>query len=166
MLLLPVPLEGKMSASKFIHYFSSHKVTFGLQASLPLDNITLNAANKNIDLSPSYLQTSIGTAIHVNLETEQLISYNRILLSDNIACVQGSHGEVIPVSEVYEILLAKIHDILDSAVSKQVGTTAVGLAYVLILLPGSVMKSWLHSSLIFTVLRTLLLLVSLSLWLH
>ena len=43
-LFAPVSLATKMSASKFIHYFSSHPA--GFPSSTPPDNITLNSANR------------------------------------------------------------------------------------------------------------------------
>ena len=51
MLLLPVPLAGRMSASKLMHYFSSHPAAFGFKASSLPDNIALNSANKKTDQS-------------------------------------------------------------------------------------------------------------------
>ena len=50
-LLAPVSLATKMSASKLIHYFSSHPAAFGFQASTPPDNISLNSANRKVDQS-------------------------------------------------------------------------------------------------------------------
>ena len=49
LLLAPVPLATKMSASKLIYYFSSHPAAFGFQSSTPLDNITLTSANRKAD---------------------------------------------------------------------------------------------------------------------
>ena len=46
--LLPVLLASKISASKLIHYISSHPATFGLRASLLPDNTALNPANQRI----------------------------------------------------------------------------------------------------------------------
>ena len=37
-----------MSASKLIHYFFGYPAEFGIWASLPSDNITLNPANKRV----------------------------------------------------------------------------------------------------------------------
>ena len=45
-LLAPVSLATKMSASKLIHYFSSHPAAFGFQASTPPDNISLNSGQQ------------------------------------------------------------------------------------------------------------------------
>ena len=53
------------------------------------------------------------------LATEQLISHIRVTLADTISSVPDSDGGVIPVSEVFELLI-KVHDILDNAVSKWV----------------------------------------------
>ena len=50
-LLAPVSLATKMSASKLIHYFSSHPASFEFQASTPPDNISLNSANRKADQS-------------------------------------------------------------------------------------------------------------------
>ena len=75
-LLLPVPQAVKISASKLIHFFSSHSTAFGLPVSLPPDNITLNPAKKRTD------QTLIFRLItaHATLDTEQLISLPELLL--------------------------------------------------------------------------------------
>ena len=75
----------KMSASKLIHYFSSHPAAFGFQASLPSDSITLNPASKSTGQSLSYFQPGIGAAAHATLDKEQLISHTRSTLLDTIA---------------------------------------------------------------------------------
>ena len=116
-LLAPVPLATKMSASKLIHYFSSHPASFGFWSSTPLDNITLTSANRKGDQSLSELQTGVGAAAHAILDTEQLISHFRVALLDTLSPLPDSEGGVIPLSEVCELLL-KVHDILDSAVCK------------------------------------------------
>ena len=67
-------------------------------------------------------------AVHATLDMEQLISHIRAALVDTISSQQDSEGGVISISEVYE-LLTNIHDILDNAVSKQVGNTACILAH-------------------------------------
>ena len=102
-----------MSASKLICYFSSHPAAFGFQASTPPDNITLN----------SDFQTSVGATAHATLDMEQLISHFRVNLLDTLSSLPDAVGGVIPVSEVCE-LLPKVHEILDNAVSKQVGNMA------------------------------------------
>ena len=56
-LLVSVSLATKMSASKLIHYLSSHAAAFGFWASTPPDNITLNSANRKADQSLSDFQT-------------------------------------------------------------------------------------------------------------
>ena len=104
-------LATKMSASKLIHYFSSHPAALGVQASTPPDTITLNSANRKADQSLSDFQTGVGTAAHATLDMEQLTSHFWVAL------LPEAEGGVIPVSEVRELLL-RIHDILDKAVSK------------------------------------------------
>ena len=59
-------------------------------------------------------------AAHVTLNMEQLISCIRIALADMISSLPDSEGGVISVSDMHELLI-KIHDVLDNAVSKQVG---------------------------------------------
>ena len=132
-----------MSASKLIHYFSSHPAAFRFWSSTPPDNITLTSTNRKTDQSLSEFQTGIGAAAHATLDAEQLISHLRVAIVDTLSSLPGSEGGIIPVSEVHELLL-KVHDILDNAVSKQIGTLACILAHVLILFPGSVMRSGLH----------------------
>ena len=112
-----MPLATKMSASKLICYFSSHPAAFRFWSSTPPDNITLTSANRKADQSLSELHTGVGAAAHFTLDTEQLISHLRVALLDTLSSLPNSEGGVISVSEVYELLL-KVHDILDSAVSK------------------------------------------------
>ena len=57
-------------------------------------------------------------------DMEQLISGIRVALVDTFSSLPGSEGGVIPVSELHE-LLTKVHDILDNAVSKWVGNSAL-----------------------------------------
>ena len=116
-LLAPVPLATKMSASKLIHYFSSHSTAFRFWSLTPLDNITLTSANRKADQSLSDLQTGVGAAAHATLNTEQLVSHLTVALFDTLSSLPNSEGGIIPVSEVHELLL-KVHDILDNAVSK------------------------------------------------
>ena len=59
-LLAPISLATKMSASKLIHYFSSHPAAFGFWACTPPDNISLNSANRKVDQSLSEFQTRLG----------------------------------------------------------------------------------------------------------
>ena len=115
--LAPVPLATKMSASKLIHYFSSHCTAFGFWSSTPPDNICLTLANMKADQSLSEFQTGTGAAAHPTLDMEQLISYLRVALVDTMSSLPGSEGGAIPVHEVCELLI-KIHDILDNAMSK------------------------------------------------
>ena len=62
-------------------------------------------------------KTGISAATPAILETEQLTSPIRIAMMDTFTSVQGSDGEDIPVSEVYD-LLSTIHNILDNTVLK------------------------------------------------
>ena len=63
------------------------------------------------------MQTGVGAAAHVTLDTEQLVSILRVSLLDTLSSLPNSEEGIIPVSEVHALLL-KVHDILDSAVSK------------------------------------------------
>ena len=119
-LLVPVSLATKMSASKLIHYFSSHPAAFGFQASTAPDNIFLNSANRKADQSLSDFQTGLGATAHTTFDTEQLISHLQVALVDNLSS--------LPEAEVQELFLW-IHGILDKAVSKQVGNSAYILAH-------------------------------------
>ena len=110
-------LATKMSASKLIHYFSSHPAAFGFWASTPPDNITLNSANRKAYQSLPDFQTGVGAAAHATLDMEQLISCLWFALVDTLSSLSVAQGGVMPVSEVHELLL-RIHDILDKAVSK------------------------------------------------
>ena len=116
-LLAPVSLATKMPASKLIRYFSSHPAAFGFGASTPPDNISLNSANRKVDQSLSDFQTGLGATAHATLDTEQLISCLQVALVDTLSSLPEAEGDVIPVSEVCELLL-QIHGILDKAVSK------------------------------------------------
>ena len=127
-LLAPVSLATKMSASKLIHYFSSHHAAFGFWAYTPPDNISLNSANRKADQSLSDFQTGIGAAAHATFDTEQLISHLQVALVDTLSSLPEAEGDVIPVSDMCELLLW-IHDILDEAVSKRVGNSACILAH-------------------------------------
>ena len=98
-------LATKMSASQLIHYFSSHPAAFGFQAFTPPDNITLNSANRKADQSLSDFQTGVCAAAHATLDMEQLISHLWVALVDTLSS--------LPKAEI-----------LDKAVSKQVGNSA------------------------------------------
>ena len=63
----------------------------------------MNAANKKTDQTMIF-QTGIGTAAYATLDT-------RTALVETVPAVQVSDGEVIPISEVHELLI-KIDDIL------------------------------------------------------
>ena len=124
-----MPLATQVSASKLIQYFSSHSAAFAFQPSSSPDNITLTPANMKADQSLSEFQTGIGAAAHATLNIEQFISHLRVALVDTISSLPNSEGGVIPVSELHELFI-KVHDILDNAVSKQVGNSTHILAHV------------------------------------
>ena len=117
-----------MSISKLICYFSSHPAAFGFKASTPPDNTSLNFANRKVDQFLSSFQTVLGAAAHATLDTKQLISLLQVALVDTLSSLPEAEGDVIPVSEVCELLL-RICGILDKAVSKQVGNSACILAH-------------------------------------
>ena len=77
----------------------------------------MNSANRKADQSLSGFQTGIGAATHAILDTEQLISHLWVALVDTLSSLPEAEENVIPVSEVCELLL-RIHGILDKAVSK------------------------------------------------
>ena len=128
-LLAPVSLTTMMSASKLIHYFSSHPAAFEFWTSTPLDNVTLTSANRKADQYLSDLEPGLGAAAHATLATEQLISHLRVVLVDTLSSIPTTEGGIIPVSEVHESLL-KVHKILDNAISKWVWDSAHILAHV------------------------------------
>ena len=117
-----------MSACKLIPYYSSHTTSAGLLAIFSPDKFTLNHNNKKTYQSLSDFQTGIGVAAHATLDTEHRISHTRIAFGDITVFLQGSDGGDITVSEVHE-LLTRIHDILDNAMSKQVGNICHILGY-------------------------------------
>ena len=88
----------------------------------------MSPANRKADQSFCEFQTGIGVAPHAYLDTQQLISHTKVSLVDTISSLQDYEGRVISVLEVHE-LLTKIHDILDNAVSKEVGNTTHILAH-------------------------------------
>ena len=79
-------------------------------------------------ISLSDFQTGVGATAHATLDTEQLISHLQVALVDTFSSLPETEGDVIPVSEVCELLLW-IHGILDKAVSKWVGNSACILAH-------------------------------------
>ena len=142
-LLALVPLATKMSASELSCYFSSHPAAFWFQFSTPPDNITLNPANRKADQSLSEFQTGIGAAAHATLDMEQLISH-LILREELYLCpkswitYQGSwHSGQCCVQMSWELSLY--------------------FSTFFILHPGSIVRSGLHSSPFFIVLRMFLL---------
>ena len=115
--LAPVPVATKMSASKLICHFSSHRAAFGFWSLTAPDNITLSSANRKADQSLSDLKTGVGAAAHATLDSEQLISHLRVAFLHTLSSLPDSEGGIIPVSELHDLLL-KVHNILDMAVSK------------------------------------------------
>ena len=124
-LLASVSLVTKMSASKLIHYFSSHPAAFGFWAFTSPDNISLNSDNRKADQSFSDFQIGVGATAHATFDTEQLISHLQVALVDTLSSLSKAEGDLIPLSEV----LLQIHDILDKAVSKRVGNSVFILAH-------------------------------------
>ena len=92
-------LAIKKSASELIRYFSSNPAASGFWTSTPLDNITLNSANRKADQSLSDFLTDVGAAAHATLGTELLISQLWVALIDSLSLLCDAEGGVIPVSE-------------------------------------------------------------------
>ena len=88
----------------------------------------MNSANRKADQSLLDFQTGVGATAHATLDMEQLISCLWVARVDTLSSLPEAEGGVIPVSELHELLL-RIHDILEKAVSKQVGNSACSLAY-------------------------------------
>ena len=95
---------GQENVSFLVDLFSSYPAAFGFLASLPVDNMTLNPANKRTDQSLYDFQTGIGVVAHATLDTEQLISHSRTALVDTITSLQGFDGGLIAASEVHKLL--------------------------------------------------------------
>ena len=131
-----------MSASKLIHSFASNPATCWFKASSPPDNVTLNAAYGQPDQSD--FLTGIGVAVYAILDMEQLIFHTRTAPVYTIASLQGSDREVIPVSEVFE-LLPKIHYILDNAIPEWVSNMAHILAYLFHCFQSVLLSPFLHN---------------------
>ena len=123
-LLAPVSLATRTSASKLIHYFSSHPAAFGFWSSTPPNNITLTSAYRKADQNLSDFQTGAGVAAHATLDNEQLISHLRVSPVDTLSSLPDSEGGVIHVSEVHE-LLRKVHDIWTMQFPKELGTQLI-----------------------------------------
>ena len=99
-LLAPVPLSTKMSASKLIHYFSSHPAGFGFWSSTPPDNMTLTPANRKADQN-FRLALVLCLMPLLTLSSSFLASELTLLI-------------LFPRPD----LLTKVHHILNNAVSK------------------------------------------------
>ena len=138
-----------MSASTLIHYFSSYPAAFGFQSSTPLDNITLTSANRKADQSLSDLQTGDGTAAHATLDTEQLISHLRVAL-----VILFPHYPILR-EMLYLCLKCVNYFSRFTTFSTMLFPNKLGIQLIfyhmfLILFPGNVMRSMLHSSLFFS----------------
>ena len=147
-----------MSASKLIHCFFSHPAILGFGILCHLI-ISLWILPIRWLISLSDFQTGIGAATYPILDTEQANFHTRTTLVDTIASLRCSVGGLIASSVVHE-LPAKIHDILHSVMVKM--GLAIWLIFsliFLILLPGSIIKSWLPSPPFFTLWRIPFLLV-------
>ena len=96
-------------------------------------------------------------AAHITKNTEQHISHSKTAFVDTIASIKDSDREVIPVQEVLELLAFMLFWTM-LYLKKYWNTPHLFL----ILLPGSIVKSGLHSIPFFTILRTLLLLGKLA----
>ena len=129
---------------------------------LLLYTITLNPANQGMDHSLSDFQTGIGAAVHATLDTVQLISHTRATLGDTIASLQGSNKAVIAASEVHA-LLSKIHDILDSVLSKWDHNMAHILTYLFNSLSSQYPEVWASQFLFLHNILDIFLLVILAL---
>ena len=65
-------------------------MALGCWTSSPLDNITLNAANKKADRSLSGFEIGTGVAAHATLDTGQLISHTKTVHVDTTVSLQGT----------------------------------------------------------------------------
>ena len=159
-LLAPVPLATKITASKLICYFISHAAVFGLQSSTLSDNITLTSANGKADQSLSEFQAGICAAAHATLDTEQLISHLRVALDDTVSSLPNSERSYTCAPSTWITCQGSWHS----------GQWCVQMRWdlnsyfslCLILLPDSIVRSWLHSSHFFMVSRMWFLLVRLA----
>ena len=87
-----------MSTSECICHFSNYPFAFRFKASSPLDNTTLNVADKKTDQIPADFHIWIGATAHAILIIDQFFSHSRTILIDTLDTLQGSDREVIPVS--------------------------------------------------------------------
>ena len=103
---------------------------------------------------------TLVSPVHALFETKQLTSYTRTAITIPITCLQVSDGEVIPVSRGARITY-QIHDIPGGAVLNRLEIQPMLWCIFLILLPGNVVKSGLHSYLFFRILRIVFFLTKL-----
>ena len=95
---MPVSLEGKDAASKASSMFSVHLAAFGFWVSTRVANIVLNVSSKKTHQSLPNFQTGIGPVAHATSKMGQLISSMRSTIDDTVTTLQGSEGDIIPVS--------------------------------------------------------------------
>ena len=133
-------------------FFKPSLQPFRFWSSTPLANITLTSANRKADQSHIRICRLVLVLLLMPLLTtlSNLLSHLRVALVDTLSSLPDSEGGIIPVSEVRELLL-KVHNILDNAVSKQVGNSTHILAHVFNSFSRQHWESGLHSSLFFTV---------------
>ena len=152
-LLLPVPVAGKMS-SKLIWYFSSHPAAFGFWSSPP-DKLHSESSQQEDGLESVWFLDWhwCGCLCHfwhraAYFSYQNSSCWYHCLFSGFWRSANSSPGNT---------WIIMIHDILDSVVSKLVGNAAHIWCLFLILLPGSIVKSGLHTVLFFPTLRIPLL---------
>ena len=128
-LLSSVSLATKISASKLIKHFSNHPAAFGF--SLQHYQITSPWILKIGRLFRVFLKFRLALVWllkPLSIWINSFLTPGRVAPVNTISFLCDSEGKMISVSEVHE-LLTKIYDILDNAVSKQVGNTASFLAH-------------------------------------
>ena len=82
-----------------------------------LCSVSTLSDNSTLQLAPSIHTHKLWCQARALLDTEQLISHLQVALVDTFSSLPEADRDVIPVSEVCELLL-QIHGIVDKAVSK------------------------------------------------
>ena len=125
-LLAPVSLATKMSASKLIHYFLSHPAAFGFQASThQITSLWILPSGKLISLS--WIFRLVLVLLHMLLLTQSNSSLTSRLPLLILFLTAWGRGRCYTC--LWSVRILKIHDMLDKAISKQVGNSAHILAY-------------------------------------
>ena len=109
-------------------------------------------------MSVSDFQTGTSAAAHATLDTEHLFLYQNCVCW--YSCLPTWFWGRLFQFQRYMIIM--IHNIMDTAVCKQADNTTCILAYLVSILPSSIVWSGLNSSLLVTIVKTLFLLVSLG----